>query len=208
MREAWDARARRARFLAGLYPVSREVLMFYAAVAEWQGRQESDASIVSLLDLVIREGPPLLAAAARRGECLPADFFGRVVGQVKAAALPSGFDCDWCSRPPLTGCLVLQGEGLALELVCGLCFRRRPFPRLRCPGCGETREEKLEWFTTGDFPHLRLHACASCKGSLLVVDLSRDPAAIPEVDELIGMPLDFWAIGQGYHRLQPNFAGI
>ncbi len=204
----WEARARRARFLAEGYPASREILMFYAAVAEWQGRQGSEPDIASLLELAIRGGPPLLAEAARNGEHESLDFFARVLEQVKAAGLPPGVDCAGCRRPPLTGGLIPQGEGLALELVCGSCFRRRPFPRSRCPGCGESREEELVTFTAEEFTHLRVHACEGCRGYLLVVDLSRDPAAIPEVDELAGLPLDLWAIEHGYHKLQPNLAGI
>ena len=42
----------------------------------------------------------------------------------------------------------------------------------------------------------------------MIVDLSSDPAAIPEVDELAGLPLDLWAIQEGFHKLQPNLAGI
>ena len=41
-----------------------------------------------------------------------------------------------------------------------------------------------------------------------MVDMARDPLAVPEVDELAGLPLDIWATEQGYHKLQPNLAGI
>jgi FdhE protein len=51
-------------------------------------------------------------------------------------------------------------------------------------------------------------ACETCKAYLLVVDLSRDPAAIPEVDELAGLSLDIWAAENGYRKLQPNLAGV
>ena len=93
-------------------------------------------------------------------------------------------------------------------MTCSLCLRRRAFPRSRCPGCNESNEAKLSNFASEQFPHLRLQACDTCKGYLQVVDLSRDPAAIPEVDELAGLPLDLWAQEHGYHKLQPNFAGI
>ena len=54
----------------------------------------------------------------------------------------------------------------------------------------------------------RQESCETCKGYLHVVDLERDPAAIPEVDELAGLPLDLWAVENGYHKLQPNLAGV
>jgi FdhE protein len=106
------------------------------------------------------------------------------------------------------GCLTPQGEGLAFDLVCALCLRPRSFPRTRCPGCDESAESKLANFTTPDFPHLRIQVCDSCRGYLSIVDLSREPEAIPVVDELAGLPLDLWALEHGYHKLQPNLAGI
>ena len=82
------------------------------------------------------------------------------------------------------------------------------FPATQCPGCNESSESRVASFKAVEFPHIRLLACESCKGYLLVVDLSRDPAAIPEVDELAGLPLDLWAVDHGYHKLQPNLAGV
>ena len=230
-RLTFEQRARRARFLADRYPASREILIFYAGLAEWQSSvsvsdvQELRVVFPSLLDLVARTAPPTLAGAARSlgpsdfdrliasywdssGQLSPLQFFARALMQPYAANLPEGFDCPWCKEPPQAGCLRPQAEGLAFEITCALCLRRREFPRTRCPGCEESSEAKLPNFTTPDFPHLRLQACDTCKGYLLVVDLSRDPAAIPEVDELAGLPLDLWAQERGYHKLQPNLAGI
>src|SRR3990172_3986533 len=76
----WDQRAQRARFLAERYPASREVLLFYAGIAEWQGQAQFELPegkfeirsskfefiFRSLLDLVIRTAPPALAEAARQ----------------------------------------------------------------------------------------------------------------------------------------------
>ena len=220
-------RARRALVLAERYPVSREILTFYSGLAEWQGRttpstvEDMRPWFPSLLDLVSRIAPSPLAATARSLATTDFDtivsgahtaplheFFTRTLLQPYAVNLPAGLDCSWCRRPPQVGCLQSQGEGLAFEIVCGLCLRPRSFPRTRCPGCNESAEGKLVHFTTPDFPHLRLHACDNCKGYLQVVDLSSDPAAIPDVDELAGLPLDLWAHEQGYQKLQPNLAGI
>lgn len=63
-------------------------------------------------------------------------------------------------------------------------------------------------YSTPDFAHLRVKACDACKGYLLAVDLERDIEAIPEVDDLAGLPLDLWAADQGYRRLQPSIAGV
>lgn len=229
----WNQRARRARFLGERFPASREILIFYAGLAEWQaeaagvvqGLPQLGKLFPSLLDLVSRTGPKPLSEAAREldiahfdklvidywespGNFSALEFFARAILQPYAASLPASLDCPWCRLPPQVGCLRPQGEGLAFDLVCALCLRRHPFPRTRCPGCNESSETKVANFTTPDFPHLRLQACESCQAYLLIVDLSRDPGAIPEVDELAGLPLDLWALERGYHKLQPNLAGI
>jgi FdhE protein len=229
----WNCRAERARLLAERYPAAKEILTFYAGLAEWQGQITNRAATLhdlrdvfpSLIEFVAQTGPQALADAARdidgaqfrelvsdywesAGELTPLEFFARALMQPYAANLPAEVACPWCSRAPQAGCLTPQGEGLAFEVVCAMCLRRRPFPRTRCPGCGESSEAKLASFQAREFPHLRLQACETCKGYLLIVDLSRDPEAIPEVDELAGLPLDLWAIEHGYQKLQPNLAGI
>ena len=227
----WELRAARARLLADRYPATREILLFYSGLAEWQGVVSGQSSTLaeleqflpSLVDLVVRTGPALLAGAAhelepgqgsalveeywdRRAPASPLDFFARALLQPYAAGLPAGHECPWCRRPPQVGCLRSQGEGLALDVVCSLCLRCRPFPRGRCPGCGESAEVKLPSFSAPEFSHLRLQACDTCGAYLPLVDLARDPLAIPEVDELAGLPLDLWAAEQGYRKLQPNLA--
>src|SRR5262245_60372020 len=69
----WKQRASRARALADRHQASKEILTFYAGIAEWQGKvaprirafEDLRALSSSLLDLVARTGPPALADAAR-----------------------------------------------------------------------------------------------------------------------------------------------
>ena len=61
------------------------------------------------------------------------------------------------------------------------------FPARVVPAATSPSESNLASFTAPEFPHMRLLACETCKAYLLVVDLERDPAAIPEVDELAGL---------------------
>jgi FdhE protein len=229
----WQQRARRARFLADSFAAAREILTFYAGLAEWQGTVAPELSsfrnvasvIPALLDYTRLSGPPPLARAARdfdvshasevlrdyweaRPSLTMRDFFARAALQPYAANLPEGLDCPWCAQLPQAGCLKPQGDGLAFELVCSLCLRRRSFPRTRCPGCDTSSESAIASFSAAEFPHMRLLACDTCKGYLLIVDLERDIAAIPEVDELAALPLDLWAVRNGYHKLQPNLAGV
>jgi FdhE protein len=226
----WELRAARAHLLAGRYAATREILFFYSGLAGWQGKvqartlAELEEFLPLLLDLVARTGPALVGRAAQdfdpgqgralveaywdgRAPASPFDFFARALLQPYAAGLPAGQECPWCRQPPLVGCLRPQGEGLALDVVCSLCLRRRAFARGRCPGCGESAETKLPSYSAAEFSHLRLQACDTCGAYLPLVDLARDPLAIPEVDELAGLPLDIWAAEQGYYKLQPNIIG-
>lgn len=229
----WDVRAARARVLAERYVASKEILLFYASLAEWQGEvarkvgtlQALTEFLPSLCDLVCQTGPAALIQAAQdflpngarnlveeywdlNSPAPPLDFFARALLQPYAGTLPAVTPCPWCTQAPQVGCLRPQGEGLALDLVCSLCLRSRSFARARCPGCDESAEDRLLSFSAPDFVHLRLQACETCQAYLPLVDLSRDPQAVPEVDELAGLPLDLWAQDQGYHKLQPNLAGI
>jgi len=229
----WQQRARRAHFLADGFAAAREILTFYAGLADWQGSvaqglaclRNVSVVIPSLLEYTIRSGPPALAQVARdidvsqfenllleywdtRPTHSMTDFFARASLQPYAANFPEGLECPWCAQHPQAGCLKPQGDGLAFELVCSLCFRRRSFPRTRCPGCDASSESAIASFSAAEFPHMRLLACDTCKGYLVIVDLDRDPAAIPEVDELAALPLDLWAVQNGYHKLQPNLAGV
>ncbi len=226
-------RGERARVLGVDYPASAEILNFYAGVADWQhetaptvsGFEDLTRALPSLVDLVGRTGPPALAETGSRisptemdslirehweavTDCSTREFFTRALLEIHASNLPDGLDCPWCLQPPQVGCLKIQGDGQALDLVCALCFGRRSFPRSHCPACDESREGKLVAYSTGDFAHLRMRACDSCQGYFLLVDLEKDIRAIPEVDELAALPLDLWAEEHDYHKFQPNIAGI
>ena len=66
----WELRAARARLLADRYSATREILVFYSGLAEWQGKVSGQARttaelvefLPSLLDLVAQTGPALLWA--------------------------------------------------------------------------------------------------------------------------------------------------
>ena len=225
--DRWAERAARARELAARYPASREILLFYAELAEWQGavaagRVPEHELLPSLVDLVRRAGPPALREAAEHVTTLPHihsphpyDFFGRAARQPFAAVSPSrplasspSRHCPACCHPPQVSCLRPEGHGSALELVCSVCFTHWSFPRGKCPACGHAEEGKLAVYSAPDFEHLSVQACDACHEYLIVVDVGRDPLAIPEVDELAALPLDLWAREHRYHKVQPNLAGV
>jgi FdhE protein len=230
---AFAERAARARVLAERYAASSEILTFYAGLADWQAIQAGGVSgfgdlaarLPSLVDLAVRTGPPVLGEAGTGllgndpgpllleyweapGSPSGVEFFVRTLLQLYATQLEEGQDCPWCRQAPQAGCFITQGDGQAFHLVCALCFRRRPFMRAKCPSCGETGERKLVTYATDEFAHLRLKACDSCKAFLLAVDLEKESDAIPEVDELAGLPLALWGVDTGYHKVRLNMVGL
>lgn len=56
--------------------------------------------------------------------------------------------------------------------------------------------------------HLRAESCSGCRRYLIDVDLGREPRAVPEVDELVALPLDLYAAERGLSKITPNVMGM
>jgi FdhE protein len=121
-------------------------------------------------------------------------------------------------------------------LLCARCSTSWGYARMTCPGCGESSSSRLPIFseegtTSGErgsvvrglqgrladhdanghkplFSHVRVEACDSCRRYLLSIDLAADPASIPEVDEMVALPLDLYARERGFSKIIPNVMGF
>jgi formate dehydrogenase accessory protein FdhE len=116
--------------------------------------------------------------------------------------------CPFCNRKPGFGVLRQMGDGAARSLVCSFCLAEWEFRRLVCPGCAEENDRKLPVFTASEFDYIRVECCDACKTYIKTVDLTKDGHAEPLVDEVASTPLDLWARGQGYAKLQNNLLGM
>ena len=116
--------------------------------------------------------------------------------------------CPFCRRRPVVAVLRPEGEGGKRSLVCSLCATEWGYRRVVCPACGEENPDQLSVYTAREFGHLRVEACDTCHTYLKAVDLTKDGFALPVVDELATTPLDLWAQGQGYRKLQLNVVGM
>lgn len=125
---------------------------------------------------------------------------------------PSQRRCPACGGRPQLAVFTESGEALVTgerELECSRCARRWRYPRLTCAGCGETATSRMPIFAAhSDLPHLRIDACESCRQYLITVDLRKDPAAVPVVDELVAAPLDLHAADRGFTKIAPNLMGF
>ena len=54
----------------------------------------------------------------------------------------------------------------------------------------------------------KTHVCQSCKTYIKTVDLTVDGRAVPIVEEIAMLPLDLWAVEQGYNKIQLNLVGM
>lgn len=120
--------------------------------------------------------------------------------------------CPRCGGLPQLAYHGLSDDALLTSprrLVCARCSSEWTYPRLVCGGCGETDTAKLHVYSEPDrFPHLRVDACDGCRRYLLTVDLMKEPAAVPVVDELAALPLDLFAQERGFQKIVPNLVGM
>ncbi|HQR67127.1 MAG TPA: formate dehydrogenase accessory protein FdhE [Thermoanaerobaculia bacterium] len=118
--------------------------------------------------------------------------------------------CPFCGGRPIVSLLRSDpaSHGAGRWLACGLCGTEWPFSRVRCPSCGEQKPDRLPSFGSEAHPLARLEACDACRRYVKSIDLTADARPIPEVDDLASIAMDLWAIGQGYERIEPGWAGI
>lgn len=212
-------RAARARLLAGRYPAAREALLFCAEIFEFQASVDPERPLAAWSELaavVAMIGPqPLREAVKTFDEAMldayladpsagdaTRNFFARVLLQPVMYA--SRAPCPACDVAPQVACLWPVGDGTALSLVCSLCLRESPLARERCLACADPA---IAWYSAEGLEHVQVRVCERCRAYLHVVDLSKDPAAIPDVDELAALPLDVWARERDYRKIQVNLVG-
>jgi formate dehydrogenase maturation protein FdhE len=99
-------------------------------------------------------------------------------------------------------------EGARRMLGCALCGGEWLFGRILCPTCFEDDPRKLPSFQNDKHPTVRIEACETCHRYVKSIDLSEDARPIPEVDDLVSLSMDLWAVEQGYTRIEPGLAGI
>jgi FdhE protein len=116
--------------------------------------------------------------------------------------------CPFCGSKPLLAVLRPEGDGGKRFLLCSLCSTEWAFRRVLCPNCGEEDKDKLPIFAAQEFDYVRMDACDTCRTYLKSVDLTKNGKAVPVVDELATVSLNFWAQENNYQKLRPNLFGV
>jgi FdhE protein len=127
-------------------------------------------------------------------------------------AARDGRHCPRCGGPPQLSYFSVSGEALVTgprHLLCSRCSWVWIHPRMVCAGCGEAASGKLPVYSEDKLlPHMRIDGCETCRRYLVGIDLRRDAAAVPLVDELAALPLDLYAKEHGLTKVVPNLMGM
>jgi FdhE protein len=119
--------------------------------------------------------------------------------------------CPFCGGNPQVSFLQTKESGTESgnrDLICATCLSAWEFRRVICANCGEERPDKIGYFHSPEFDHIRIEACDSCKHYIKGVDLTRTGLAAPLVDEIYAAPLDLWARERGYTKIELNLVGL
>src|SRR5439155_1130836 len=177
-----EQRIRRAEELTAQYPYAAEPLRFYQQLVRFQeGMQESLRATLTHFGRPQNEDVfPLRALLREEHRDLLLPRFPEFLDHVRRTGSPALAHAatEW------------------------------RFKRVRCVACGEEEFERLVFLTTEEFPHVRINACDTCHTYFKEVDLVKELAAVPVVDENATMPLDVVAVERGYRKLELNLIGM
>ncbi|GEM_PF-4299363 len=85
--------------------------------------------------------------------------------------------CPQCDAPASFALLV--GKEGHRQLMCSSCDLIWPFPRLKCPTCGNSDSDKLLLLQLGDDQTRRVEACEVCRRYMKTIDQRKLPPGFP-----------------------------
>jgi FdhE protein len=119
--------------------------------------------------------------------------------------------CPFCGGKPQLSVLQIKetsSESGGRDLVCATCLSAWPIRRVVCANCGEENPDKVGYYHTPEYDHVRVEACDTCRYYIKAIDLTRYGLAVPLVDEVAGAPLDLWIRERGYTKIEINLLGV
>ncbi len=139
----------------------------------------------------------------------PAAAIVKSVGEVDWRIWSSG-ECPVCGTPASNARIVDEGElqGGRRVLSCPLCRTEWDYERVRCARCGNRSHNDLHYFLDERDPGHRIHVCEACHGYIKVsFERDLDISVIPQVEDIVTLPLDDLAGSKGYSALGEELDG-
>lgn len=94
--------------------------------------------------------------------------FSQSIAGVLRTDLWEGGNCPLCGEKPHYG--LLRPKDGAKELECWLCGTRWLHPRIKCPFCGNEKQEELGYFTADNREICRINYCKQCHQYCKMID--------------------------------------
>lgn len=119
--------------------------------------------------------------------------------------------CPYCGGAPIVSTrreIPDAAEAAMRMLHCALCGLEWKFNRACCPACGEEKPDKLPVYRGDAHPAVRIEACETCGRYLKSIDLTQDARPVAEIDDVVSLSMDLWAIDEGLTRIEPGLAGV
>ncbi len=118
--------------------------------------------------------------------------------------------CPYCGGAPMisTRRAIPDGEAGLRMLHCGLCGLEWNFNRVCCPSCSEEKPDRLPVYQSDAYPTVRIEACETCSRYVKSIDLTQDARPVAEIDDVVSLSMDLWAMDEGLTRIEPGLAGV
>lgn len=112
--------------------------------------------------------------------------------------------CPACGTPSSSGIIRDEGDlqGGRRWLSCPTCRTQWEYARIRCARCGIRTHTVLEYLYDDTDPGHRVHVCDNCHGyALISFEKDLKIIAVPEVEEVVMVPLEAVAAERGFTPL-------
>jgi formate dehydrogenase maturation protein FdhE len=119
--------------------------------------------------------------------------------------------CPFCGGAPMISTrreIPDAAEAAMRMLQCGLCGLEWNFNRVCCPSCSEEKPDQLPVYQSDAYPTVRIEACETCRRYVKSIDLTKDARPIAEIDDVVSLSMDLWAMDEGLTRIEPGLAGV